>query len=182
MVGCFGLNGPLRQYFSLYQAVSQRGRKKREMIDERKNVQTTQSTPTASAVGPCLTIIQISRTPRHWMFTKHHCTTRPPPTGIQSIMIRIIRILRNFFIFGQDFFLRMVRRKDRQRDLATFLRAVALSFSAFLELALGSSANVRLAKYARFSSHYTDPFCQPRYHGKIDLQTFVRFSCFALSF
>ena len=25
MVGCFGLNGPLRQYFSLYRAVSQRG-------------------------------------------------------------------------------------------------------------------------------------------------------------
>ena len=23
-VGCFGLNGPLRQYFSLYRAVSQR--------------------------------------------------------------------------------------------------------------------------------------------------------------
>ena len=30
-----GLNGPLRQYFSLYRAVSQRGRKKRELIDER---------------------------------------------------------------------------------------------------------------------------------------------------
>ena len=24
LVGCFGLNGPLRQYFSLYRAVSQR--------------------------------------------------------------------------------------------------------------------------------------------------------------
>ena len=42
LVGCFGINGPLRQYFSLYRAVSQReGRKKREMIDERKNVQTS---------------------------------------------------------------------------------------------------------------------------------------------
>ena len=41
LVGCFGLNGPLRQYFSLYRAVSQRGRKKREKIDERKNVQTS---------------------------------------------------------------------------------------------------------------------------------------------
>ena len=28
-VGCFGSNGPLRQYFSLYGVVSQRGRKKR---------------------------------------------------------------------------------------------------------------------------------------------------------
>ena len=38
----FGFNGPLRQYFSLYRAVSQRaGRKRRKRIDERKNVQTT---------------------------------------------------------------------------------------------------------------------------------------------
>ena len=37
LVGCFGLNGPLRQHFSLYRAFSQRGRKKREMIDESKN-------------------------------------------------------------------------------------------------------------------------------------------------
>ena len=28
LVGCIGFNGPLKQYFSLYQAVSQRGRKK----------------------------------------------------------------------------------------------------------------------------------------------------------
>ena len=42
MVGCFGFNGPLRLYFSLYQAVpSERGGKNREMIVERKNVQTT---------------------------------------------------------------------------------------------------------------------------------------------
>ena len=35
--------------------------------------------PTASTVGPCPTLIQISRTPRHWKFTQHHRTTRPPP-------------------------------------------------------------------------------------------------------
>ena len=35
LAGCFGLNGPFRQYFSLYRAVSQRERK-REMIEERK--------------------------------------------------------------------------------------------------------------------------------------------------
>ena len=32
LVGCFGFNGPLRQYFSLYRAVSQRRRGKRKMI------------------------------------------------------------------------------------------------------------------------------------------------------
>ena len=38
-----------------------------------------QPAPTASAVGPCPTIIQISRTPRHWKFTQHHHTTRQSP-------------------------------------------------------------------------------------------------------
>ena len=56
LVGCFGLNGPLRQYFSLYRAVSQRGRRKREHIEERKNVQTSPPAPTASAIDPCPTI------------------------------------------------------------------------------------------------------------------------------
>ena len=30
LVGCFGINGPLRQYFSLYRAVSQRQRERGE--------------------------------------------------------------------------------------------------------------------------------------------------------
>ena len=53
------LSGPLRLYFSLYRAVSQRGgerRKKREMIGDRKNVQRTPPARTASTVGPCPTI------------------------------------------------------------------------------------------------------------------------------
>ena len=36
-----GFNSLLRQYFNLYRAISQEGRKRREMIDQRKNVQTT---------------------------------------------------------------------------------------------------------------------------------------------
>ena len=119
LVGCFGLNGPLRQYFSLNRR--ERERKKREMIDKIKNVQTTPTrthykrsrplpyyhpnkydapalevypaplhhpttpkkcsppAPTASAVGPCPTLLQISRTPRHWKLTQHHRTTRLSP-------------------------------------------------------------------------------------------------------
>ena len=38
--------------------------------------------PTTSAVSPCLTMIQISRTPRHWKFTQHHRTARPPRTPL----------------------------------------------------------------------------------------------------
>ena len=73
LVGCFGLNSPLRQYFNLY-----RGGKKREMTDVKKNVQITPPAPTASIVGPCPTLTQISRMPRHRKFTQHHLTTGPP--------------------------------------------------------------------------------------------------------
>ena len=59
LVGCIGFNGPLRQYFSLYRAVSQREGERGERIDESKNVQTTPPAPTASAVGPCPPVIQI---------------------------------------------------------------------------------------------------------------------------
>ena len=61
LVGCFRFNGPLRQYFSLYRAVYQRGRKRREKIDESKNVQTTPPAPPASATGPCPTIQIVGR-------------------------------------------------------------------------------------------------------------------------
>ena len=72
LVSYFGLNGPLRQYSSLYRAAPPESRrKKREMIAERKNVRTT---PT-SAAGPCPTNFRRSRTP----LTEHHRTTRPPP-------------------------------------------------------------------------------------------------------
>ena len=41
LVGGFGFNGPLRRYFCLCPAVSQRGRKKRGKIDEQKHGQTS---------------------------------------------------------------------------------------------------------------------------------------------
>ena len=41
----------------LYRAVSKRGRKRREKIDESKNVQTTPPAPTASAIGNCPTVV-----------------------------------------------------------------------------------------------------------------------------
>ena len=61
LVCCFGLNGPLKQYFVLYRAVSQReGERKREIIGERKNVQITP--------------------------TRNHCKrSRPLPYGIGSL-------------------------------------------------------------------------------------------------
>ena len=54
-----------RPFETVFQSISgrlpERGRNKREMIDERKkNVQTTPPAPTASAVGPCPPTIQIT--------------------------------------------------------------------------------------------------------------------------
>ena len=77
LVGCFGLNGPLRQYFSLYRAVSQK-EGEREIIDESKNVQPTPTRIHCKCSRPLPTLIQTNRTPRYWKFTQHHCTTRPP--------------------------------------------------------------------------------------------------------
>ena len=45
--------GPLRQYVSLYRAVFQRERKKRQKLDERKISKQIPSAPIASAIGTC---------------------------------------------------------------------------------------------------------------------------------
>ena len=76
----FRLNDPLRQYFSLYRVVSQREGERAEKGQTRAKM-SKQPPPalTARAVGPCPTLIQTSRTPRHWKFTQDHRTTRPPP-------------------------------------------------------------------------------------------------------
>ena len=79
LVGCFGFNGPLRQYFSLYRAVSQREGEGRERIDESKNVQTTPTRTYCKRNRPLPYCNQNCRTPRHWKFNQHHRTTRPPP-------------------------------------------------------------------------------------------------------
>ena len=65
-VGCFVFNGPLRQYFSLYRAVYQRGRKKREVIVESKSVQTTPTRTYCKHNRPLPYSYPNCRTPRHW--------------------------------------------------------------------------------------------------------------------
>ena len=79
LVGCFGFNRPFRQYFSLYRAVSQReGDKRRERIDESKNVQTTPTRTYCKRSRPLPYYYSNCRTPQHWKVTQHHRTTRPP--------------------------------------------------------------------------------------------------------
>ena len=57
LVGCLGYNGPLRQYFSLYRAVSQREGEREGKGQMR--VKMPPPAPTTNAVGPCPTITQI---------------------------------------------------------------------------------------------------------------------------
>ena len=80
LVGCFGFNGPLRQYFSLYRAVSQR-EGEREKIEKSKTVQTTPPAPTASAIGPCPTIIQIVGRPGTGSLPRTNAPPDHPLTG-----------------------------------------------------------------------------------------------------
>ena len=78
LVGCFGFNIPLRQYFSLYRAVSQREGERRERIDESKNVQTTPIRTYCKRNGPLPYCYQICRTPpalEGYPAPSHHPTT-----------------------------------------------------------------------------------------------------------
>ena len=79
LVGCFGFNSPLRQYFSLYQAASQREGERGEKIVESKNVQTTPTRTYCKHSRPLPYYHPNCRTPQHWKFTQNLRTTRPPP-------------------------------------------------------------------------------------------------------
>ena len=57
---CLGFNGLLRLFQSISDRLPKREKEKRKDGRERKC-----PAPTASAIGPCHTIIQISRTFRH---------------------------------------------------------------------------------------------------------------------
>ena len=72
LVGCFGFNSPLRQYFSPYRAVSQREGERREKIDESKNVQTTPTRTYCKRNRPLTYCNQNCRTPRHWKSRKEN--------------------------------------------------------------------------------------------------------------
>ena len=58
-----------RPFETVFQSISGRlqesGRKKKEMIDEKKMSEHPPPIPTASTEDPCPTITQISRSPRH---------------------------------------------------------------------------------------------------------------------
>ena len=57
--------------------------------------------PTAGAVGPCPTLIQTSRTPRHWKFTQDHRTTRQPPFSNESPLKSLCGWLGGAMVLGK---------------------------------------------------------------------------------
>ena len=104
LVGCFGFNGPLRQYFSLYRAVSKREGERRERIDESKNVQTTPTRTYCKRNRPLPYCNQNCRTPRHWKFTQHLRTTRPPPPKMEPCGTPSVIISSSDVILFKDTF------------------------------------------------------------------------------
>ena len=80
LVGCFGVYRPFETVFqSISGRLPKRGRERKERIDESKNVQTTPTRTYCQCSRPLPYCNPNSRTPRHWKFTQHHRTTRPPP-------------------------------------------------------------------------------------------------------
>ena len=80
LVGCFGFNGPFRQYFRLYRAVSHREEEREEKRQRR--VKMSKQSPTRTYCKgnrPLPYYYPNCRTPRHWKFTQDHRTTRPSP-------------------------------------------------------------------------------------------------------
>ena len=77
-----------RPFETVFQSISgrlpKRGRKRTERIDESKNVQTTPTRTYCKCSRPLPYCNPNCRTPRHWKFTQHHRTTRPPHHRPQS--------------------------------------------------------------------------------------------------
>ena len=82
------LKGPLspkQPTNQLYRAVTHREGERGERIDEIKNVQTTPTRIYCKRNRPLPYCNPNCRTPRHWKFTLHHRTTRPPPSWLVGL-------------------------------------------------------------------------------------------------
>ena len=79
LVGWFWVKQPFETVFqSISGRLPKRGRERKERIEESKNVQTTPTRTYCKCSRPLPYCNLNCRTPRHWKFTQHHRTTRPP--------------------------------------------------------------------------------------------------------
>ena len=93
LVGCFGFNGPLRQYFSLYRAISQREGERKEG-NRRVRVKMSKPpppAPTASAIGPCPTVIKIVGRPGTGSLPSTIAPPDHPPPVLGTTLYPIIK-------------------------------------------------------------------------------------------
>ena len=82
----FWVKRPFETVFqSISGRLSKRGRKRRERIDESKNVQTTPTRTYCKRSRPLPYCNPNCRTPRHWKLTQYHRTTRPPPPAVAAM-------------------------------------------------------------------------------------------------
>ena len=77
-----------RPFETVFQSISgrlpKRGRRRRERIDESKNTQTTPTRTYCKCSRPLPYCNPNCRTSRHWKFTQHHRTTRPPQRVVSN--------------------------------------------------------------------------------------------------
>ena len=90
LVGWFGVQRPFETVFqSISGRLPKRGRKRKERIDESKKVHTTPTRTYCNHSRPLPYCNPNCRTPRHWKFTQHLRTTRPPPLSQTPRYVRI---------------------------------------------------------------------------------------------
>ena len=58
--------------------------------------------PTVSAVGPCPTLSEMSRTPRHWKFTQQHRSIQPPLSRLDQKCLVIWNVNHLAHLISQE--------------------------------------------------------------------------------
>ena len=90
----------LTAFETVFQSISsrlpKRGRKRRERIDESKNVQTTPTRTYYKRSRPLPYCNPNCRTPRNCKFTQLHRTTRPPPMCLNHYVLDILHRISNY--------------------------------------------------------------------------------------
>ena len=69
---------------SIWSHPPKRGKKRKERIDESKNVQTTPIRTYCKCSKPLSYCNPNCRTPQHWKFSQHHRTTRQPTVQMEN--------------------------------------------------------------------------------------------------
>ena len=133
--------------------------------------------PTASTVSPCPTLIQISRTPRHWKITQHHRTTRPPPTFRQQEFVRkvwpILSLAKVTFSLWSILQYGCYSSEDLKDDNISYCLPCSLKIDIYARF------NISVAAFAVISASYPNmtgkPTGKPTDPAFAEVKSFRRF-------